>query len=97
MHGVTPPPLVGGKTNANAIYTGLKSNHNKREGNEKQSTKKRPNCFGVLRASNPEHYTSTPVVNPDALHKTRQTDLARFHGVLLVPSWCVYGCNRPIG
>jgi hypothetical protein len=38
-HGETPPPLVGGETHADAIYTGPKSNLIRREGNEETKYK----------------------------------------------------------
>jgi len=49
----TPPPLVGGKSHANPMYSGLKSNWKGREENEETSTMKRPNCFHDLRTSTP--------------------------------------------
>jgi len=45
-HGETPPPLEGGKTHADAIYTGTKSNQKRTEKNEdtkyNETTKLRP-------------------------------------------------------
>jgi len=35
--------------------------------------------------------------DPDARGETCQLDLGRFQCVPAAPSWCIYGCNRPIG
>jgi hypothetical protein len=45
----------------------------------------------------PRLYTPTAVADRNGLGSTRQLDLGCFLVVPPAPSWCVYGCNRPIG
>jgi len=54
------------------------------------------NCFHVLRTSTPEIYTSSPLVDPDALAETCQPALGRFPLTPPDPSSWVCGFNRPI-
>ena len=93
----SPPPLVGGQTHADTIYIGPRSNQKRRVGNEEtkfNETSKLLPCPPYLR---PRLYTPTTMADLDSLGETCQPGLGCFHDVPQAPSWCVCGCNRPIG
>jgi len=95
VHGETPPPLVGGISHADAIYT--RQIQSEEKGSETRVQMKRPNSFRVLRTSTLELYTSITVVDQGTLSEICQPNHWRFQGGPPGPSSCVYGCNRPGG